>query len=855
VSENFFNSFLIMAEFKREGGDLDAIEIKEASGREYHYPRWMNYVGPGTNMERRLKLQKPAIKGTGSATYFFPVNLDDMVAFEHDLFYASDKTYMRDFADAVFLSYNQKGRRWFFNRLKRLGIKFPEKFKKEISKGEKLSTAAIYAKYVSRLSTLLKRKQFSEYEEFVSAVQKTADVMYKMMGKYGEFDEQGNYHMTKYNEKEFKQDLEELYRKFNKMNDIQYEIEGTRGYPNLPEVPAKEDLDNFKKRVEKIIPYDISDKQLVPSDYYKMSEQKRTAPLGIKSMLGHIRKEDEDFKRAMVNKYRDELRKRRLPVAPDAELNKIDSLDEQYDMLTKYAFDNSKYKNENTYMAIDDAENTIDDQVMEFLATKVSAQKFIGLKKEEAAENQRVEANAKMLTGKKGPATALYEGTRRVESVPLTSEELEKRIEALAPGRGKPVPPSEIQEAEGEVIVEPGPSGEVMAKSPRRKKKPIEGKAVQLVETKKSNVQVLRDEGIITEEEYKAYKQREAERKAGVDSKEDVKAKHRHVDNLRKQLSTKGLDKLKAELRAAGKLGRPEEAKTPVEATTPDDPEAVELEEGGAEGKVPVEEEEEALVGGKAAKVGKAAVAAGAPMPRAVAVEPVVLPKPQKEPTGTIPEAEQRAVVEAYQEQRGSIASKPEGQAPDNLVETAVNPIDRIVDKLMKKSSKEEREEMKALMAFITPSDQMGGIGTAKTNPLVRDNVKHEKEVVVGPGNLYKDTIKNHLLANTSNLAMLQQFSKPDVDAEMMRMRDAPRNRASLERVVPDVLSTQVQSKAESRAFIDSVNPSSAYVYGSPYDSYFQPVGRAGSYINDHDLSVYWSNPNTAFTPVRYQNP
>ena len=909
--------------------DAEAIELHPMMGFPFITGGEFNYNGPGTNVERRLKLLKPSEHTfpTGSKSYVFPINLQDAVAFEHDLFYATNDELIQQMADIRYINYLFRNTDTFINRLKSQGIKIPDDIK--LNKYSHVSTFFIATQALSRatgglaswvkrfMDRFIKLKIFSasgqllkserdilmqwpeilgalklainrdtetladliakkfnadpsivkaflegredrinipEYDKFISDVEKVSDKMYSMMGKYGSFDKSGNFNVDKMNLTEIEDDLTVLYKDFNVMSDEQYKVDGYRGYNRLPDAPAKEDLDNFNNRIEKLISNNIVSTKLLED---KM-------PIGVNSLLSEIREDDQNVKYDMVRRYKNELKSRNLPTLGDTELAKFKTPEEQYDELTKYAWKNAP-KDSNTIAAIVDADDRVDMTIIDFLKPKISEEHMKRLESAKQSEKNRVERNMASLDSSKGKPEALFEGGKRMAA----PKELEVEV-SVTPSK-TPSLPSKT----GSVVPMPTPS--------------IKGAI---------------EEGYISQDDYKKYKESDRLRKSGVPlakQPDDVRLARREVDKQFKQFkrdkqvefSVKTTEELfPGAIKKGLKMAEPP-SKALVASLTPADnvltantqsikeqpksKSAKTTSETSAEAKVelPIESPElfpgaikkgmaaakppsKALVPteskGAEAKSAETKVreAEAVPLPAPVTEESVVLPKPAKEPGPVSKEEIKRAmnVPEAV-----GIASIPEGKAPDNLVETAVNPIDRIVDKLMKQSANEIRQEMRALMAFITPPDQTGGLGTVKTNPLIRDNAKHHDAVVVGPGNLYKDTVKNHLLANTSNLAMLQQFDKTQVDATMTRIRDAPRNRLSLERVVPDVLTTQRQSKAESRDFINSINPSSAFAYGSSYDSYFQPVGRAGNYVDDRDLSTYWGNPSTSFTPVRYQNP
>ena len=854
---------------------------------EVHSPPWGNYNGPGTNVERRLKLLLPKKKvagkvETGSASYIFPINFQDMVAFEHDLLYATDDVLIRQLADLRYLNYNFKNRGAFIKRVKDLGIDLPDDLKLNpvlvssaaigsqafarslggwtkviqdvlikyagggslfdpsisIKTGQPQDALTMIQLGLSRDNPVLAKKVAAEYgldveavksfiegrtdkldipkyNKFINAAEETSDKMFKMMNRYGKFDNKGRYTVDKIDTDQFKGDLTDLYKDFNVMTDEQFKADGYRGYNRLPDAPAKENLDVFNKRIEKVIASNIAtekpeqriEQQIFTDD---MAVTPARVPLGIRGLIDQIQDRDQYKKEIFVREYRKELESRRLPVPSESDLGKFKTPEDQYDELTRYAWKESNIKDGNTFAAIAGAEDSIDDKVIKFLKTRIDSEKTLG--KIEAREEREA---LRVLDGEIQYDKQVYrEGKKPVREVVGG-----KRV-AAKNNVGKDV----------EVEVPVGPS-----------------KAATMSMTPADNVLNASKSAIKEQPKIKAAKTTSETsatiKPAATTVAPEGKGVLAGVKDIlsRAAEAISGIPDPDAEREKVIKEERAAEAKAATAAPTATAP---------------------TVDPSKPTLAAPTAAPDTVPMPPGVTEEVVVLPKPKKEPVGLptggalrrgIPT--QKEAVELMQEGKVEMRTKPEGKAPDNLVETAVNPIDRIVDKLMTKSSKEERDEIRALIAFITPPDQTGGLGTVRTNPLVRDNAKHEKKVVVGEGDLYKDTVKNHLLANTSNLAMLQQFDKTTVDSRMKERREAPRRFTSLVRQVPDILTTQRQAKAESRDFIDNVNPSSAYAHGSQYGSYFQPVGRAGNYLDDRDLTRYWGNPSTSFTPVRYQNP
>jgi len=65
------------------------------------HPPYMNYMGPGTEIEKRLSLNYKGKKGTKN--YMIPTTYSDYVSFEHDLLYYSPDNVIKAYADAKFI--------------------------------------------------------------------------------------------------------------------------------------------------------------------------------------------------------------------------------------------------------------------------------------------------------------------------------------------------------------------------------------------------------------------------------------------------------------------------------------------------------------------------------------------------------------------------------------------------------------------------------------------------------------------------------------------------------------------------------------------------------------------------------
>lgn len=86
---------------------------------EAHTPEYMNYNGPGTHFESRLEL--PASKNKGSASFFYPRNLQDAIAFEHDILYASSNLKLAQLADIRYIRYTISNLNSYIDRLNKKG--------------------------------------------------------------------------------------------------------------------------------------------------------------------------------------------------------------------------------------------------------------------------------------------------------------------------------------------------------------------------------------------------------------------------------------------------------------------------------------------------------------------------------------------------------------------------------------------------------------------------------------------------------------------------------------------------------------------------------------------------------------
>jgi hypothetical protein len=186
---------------------------------------------------------------------------------------------------------------------------------------------------------------------------------------------------------------------------------------------------------------------------------------------------------------------------------------------------------------------------------------------------------------------------------------------------------------------------------------------------------------------------------------------------------------------------------------------------------------------------------------------------------------------------------------PDNLIDT-IRATDAVVNAVLKPSAKDIRKRRANLYDFITPDDQNGGIGTKETNPLVRGD--YNRFMNVRRGNL-TDIRENHVLSNTNNLKMLQQYDMKEINKRMKSAREAPRKRRGLVRRFPARMPLQRQTREEKKDFQPLINPPSNYAKGSMYSPFF--VNRPALPLPYEDyVRLFYGNPNEFFDGADYYN-
>jgi len=186
---------------------------------------------------------------------------------------------------------------------------------------------------------------------------------------------------------------------------------------------------------------------------------------------------------------------------------------------------------------------------------------------------------------------------------------------------------------------------------------------------------------------------------------------------------------------------------------------------------------------------------------------------------------------------------------PDNLIDT-IRATDAVVDAVLKPSAKDIRKRRANLYDFITPSDQTGGIGTKETNPLVRGD--YNRFMNVRRGNL-TDIRENHVLSNTNNLKMLQQYDMKEINKRMRSAREAPRKRRGLIRKFPARMPRQRQTREEKRDFQPLINPPSNYAKGSMYSDFF--INRPALPLPYEEyVRLFYGNANEFFDGADYYN-
>jgi len=232
--------------------------------------------------------------------------------------------------------------------------------------------------------------------------------------------------------------------------------------------------------------------------------------------------------------------------------------------------------------------------------------------------------------------------------------------------------------------------------------------------------------------------------------------------------------------------------------------------------------------------------------------EPSAEPQPTSSAEGippfmkisTVPEIKEKKTPEQRKEKEQKQEKnepRPTETAPikDTLV-SGINPIQSLINKYMKYTKEDARRELLAMMAFV-PSDANGGIGTEKTNELIKGNTATFNRTI--NGHLYDDWYDNTELTNTNNNSLQHKIKKKDVvqhfQYERLKTRAANIKNS---RNSKKVLLNQIQTAYETNDFKPLVNPPGCYMYGSPYADGFEPL--AANPNNGPHFDDYYKNEN-----------
>lgn len=191
------------------------------------------------------------------------------------------------------------------------------------------------------------------------------------------------------------------------------------------------------------------------------------------------------------------------------------------------------------------------------------------------------------------------------------------------------------------------------------------------------------------------------------------------------------------------------------------------------------------------------------------------------------------------QEERAIMTANTQNKEnPDNMVEVR-RLTQKAVDKVLNPTAQEKRRMNAGFYDFLTPSDQNGGIGTAKTNPLIRQNERHEKMMTKGNLSSYYD---NTILDNNNNLLFKRTYNIPEIKREIKTRRDYPKNKRGLIRKYPAYMPPQIQQIKEFNDFQPSINPPSNYYKGSRYNNFYRSIPQPLPY--EEYVRRFYANPN-----------
>lgn len=338
-------------------------DASEDSG-EYHHAPYHNYNGPGTKIEDRLTL---GTRKNGKFPYFIPADIQDLIAFKHDLLYASDDRFIQTFADIEYLrdlnnvkkfqkEVNSKvlsGKKLIGNKavkktvdaLKKAGSveflsdkaiwyqalarargKSPAAFILEMPKlirtAKKGGVSAVNEIFKWDIPTLFQLLNPSgtynpsvdtndkNIQDFIEEVNDVTKSMYNLMSDIGDFDTDGFFEVNNIiNQDKFKSDLEGLYENFNLMIDIQEKIDGKQGYRKL-ELPSNDKFNDFFNTLKFELPYEPL--EIIPNDVF---DQHYLKTLNNPDTFGKLLKltlQDQDTAKNKLDEIEDLLETQRI---------------------------------------------------------------------------------------------------------------------------------------------------------------------------------------------------------------------------------------------------------------------------------------------------------------------------------------------------------------------------------------------------------------------------------------------------------------------------------------------------------------------------------------------------------------
>ena len=206
----------------------------------------------------------------------------------------------------------------------------------------------------------------------------------------------------------------------------------------------------------------------------------------------------------------------------------------------------------------------------------------------------------------------------------------------------------------------------------------------------------------------------------------------------------------------------------------------------------------------------------------------------------TVDKTTKDTVQEKQEKQEGfkTTGSTQNKENPDNMV-SVERLTKKAVDKLLNPTAEEKRRTNAGFYSFLTPDDQNGGIGTAETNPFIRQNEAHEDKMAKGNLSSYYD---NTLWGNNNNLLFKKTYNIPEIKREMKQRKEYPKKVRGLIRKYPAYMPPQIQQRKEMQDFQPAINPSSNYYKGSRYSGYYRSIAAPLPY--DEYVKRFYANPN-----------